>query len=96
MAKLSTSDSIDAVTITSSSGLAWAYGTNAEGLNNAAFSRHGDDPSLGDLLIDPLADLAGQTLTATIAYHGGKTDRATVVAGRSKAWEPPEPKQVAV
>lgn len=85
LAKLSASVGIDAVTITASSGLAWAYGLNAAGLNNAAFTRHGDDSSLGDLLIDPLGDLAGQTLTATIAYHGGKTDRATLVAGHTNA-----------
>ena len=82
---------ISALTLTSSAGLAWAYGTNPAGLNNALLTRHPDDSTLGDLWIDPIGDLAGQTLTASIAYTGGKTDRAAVVAGQTNPTlaEPP-------
>jgi len=85
LSNLTPSVGIDAATITSSSGLAWGFGTNQAGLNNAVLSRRANDPSIAELRIAAPGDLSGQTLTVTFVYANGKLDSATVGAGSSSA-----------
>lgn len=64
----------------------WGYGSNPEGRDNAELIRPIDDPARAELLIQPGADLpAGANLELLLTYKGGKTDRATLAAGRFDA-----------
>ncbi len=81
LTNLSQGTAVNLVTITASGGESWASGMNPAGLGNAELIVNASDPTRADLYIQPLVDLAGQTLTATISYANGKTDTATVVAG---------------
>ena len=80
LANLSATTPISGVTITSSSGSAWAFGTNPSGLANASLVRNGTS---ADLYLNPYGDPSGQTFTATITYANTKTDTASVLVGHA-------------
>ena len=81
LSNLSPGIAITDVTIRSSAGSSWDFGTNPSGFATAALDRNAADSTRADLYLQPVADPSGQTLTATITYSNGKTDQASVVAG---------------
>jgi hypothetical protein len=80
LANLQAGSAIVSATLTSSSGQSWAFGTNPALRANAELVRPSSSTT-ADLFFDPLANLAGQSLTLTIAYDNGKTSTASLQAG---------------
>lgn len=81
LSNLNAKTGINAVTLTTPSGAGWAFGTNPGLLSNAELVRSSSDPSRADLFFNPVAGLAGQTLTLSIDYADGSIDRTTLTAG---------------
>jgi hypothetical protein len=91
---LSPKAEIEAVAVDAPGLPGWRSGTNPEGRDNAELIRPADAPERAEVLLQPASELkAGVTLAVTVTYRGGKTDRATLAAGRfdpdSKASVPP-------
>jgi len=80
---LSTTDAVVAIAVAGPGGESWEYGPDPQAAWNAELAAHADDPSKADLYLAPPRDLNGQTLTLTVTYAGGKTDTATLIAGRT-------------
>jgi hypothetical protein len=80
---LSPQAEIEAVAVDVAGRHGWRSGTNPEGRDNAELIRSGEDPARAELLIQAGEDLApGTRMDVTLQYRGGKTDRATLPAGR--------------
>jgi hypothetical protein len=87
---------VESVAVDAPGRAGWRSGTNPEGRANAELLRPADDPARAEVLFQPGADLKpGAGLAVTVTYRGGKTDRATLAAGRfdpdARAPVPPSP-----
>ncbi len=81
LGNLQAGSAIVSATLTSSSGQSWSFGTNPALRENAELVRTSSAATTADLFFDPIVDLAGQSLTLTVAYDSGKTSTATLLAG---------------
>jgi hypothetical protein len=81
LGNLNAKTAVSAITVSTPSGLGWAFGTNPNLLWNAELVRSTADPSRADLFFNPVAGLAGQTMTVTINYADGSIDQTTLTAG---------------
>ena len=84
LTKLSPGIDVQSVTVDGPPGASWRYGVNREAVNNADLILDASDSTKADLYIAPDRDLSGTTLTVTLVYANGKTDRTTLVAGRTQ------------
>jgi hypothetical protein len=83
LSRLSPRAEIKSLLIAASSGSRWRFGANAEGDPSAELVRDPGDPTRADLYFQPVGDLSGQVLELAIIYASGKTDAATVRAGKT-------------
>jgi hypothetical protein len=74
---------IQAVSITAPRRNGWNSGTNPDRRHNAELIRRQDDPRSADLFLQPDGDLAGAKLAVHVHYAEGKSDQATVTAGKA-------------
>jgi hypothetical protein len=72
---------IVSVDVSGPDGLAWSYGTNPHGRDNAELVRDTSDANQGRLYISPDRDLAGATLNIEVVYETGRIDTTQIVAG---------------
>ncbi len=79
LSQLSSTSDISSVSVSTTSGDAWVFGPNPQGLTSAELIRNPSDPSKADLYLNPDQDLAGKTLTIQVNYANGKTDSTTLV-----------------
>jgi hypothetical protein len=83
LARLSPRNEVRGALLEGPGGARWEFGRNLAGHNNAELVRNPKDPSQGDLFLHPERDLNGQNLKLSITYADGKSDGATLKAGRS-------------
>ena len=78
---LSASSTIASVSVAGPNGLVWRSGLGSGGAWDMEVTPVAGDATRATLALAPPSNLAGQTLTVTVAYADGKSATATVVAG---------------
>jgi Bacterial Ig-like domain len=82
---------IQSLTVSTTGGSSWVFGSNPTGLNNAELVLDANDASKGDLYIQPAADLQGQTVTLSLSYANGKSDSTTHLVSSATPPDSPMP-----
>ena len=83
LSKLPARDPIKAVEVDDGKRAHWAFGINPQGRNNAELLVLPKEPTAGSLFFQPDVDLGGHRLSIRVRYESGKSDAATLEAGRT-------------